>query len=300
MLSGCVFNIQRYSVHDGPGIRTTVFLKGCPLACAWCHNPEGIAPARQLVLVETRCVRCGRCVRACPRAAPNGHAVLPTDHPGCDLCGACVDACAAGAREVAGSEMSVAQVMAVARRDRMFYEESAGGITFSGGEPFLQAEFLLALLQACRDEGYHTAVDTSGFCRADDLLAAVPLTDLFLFDLKLIDDARHREFTGVSNSPILDNLKALAEARARIWLRVPLVAGVNDSERDLAAAARFAATLPGVQQVNLLPYHRTGVAKARRVGFAAGFRAMTTPAAADLERAAAYFREAGLETRTGG
>ena len=300
MQSGCIFNIQRFSIHDGPGIRTTVFLKGCPLSCVWCHNPEGIAPARQLLLVETRCVRCGACSQACPRTEPNGHAVLATTNPGCDLCESCVDACGAGAREVAGRDMSVADVMAVARRDRMFYEESAGGVTFSGGEPFLQAPFLLALLQACRDEGYHTVVDTSGCCRAEDLLAAAPLTDLFLFDVKLMDDARHRQFTGVSNARILENLQALAGVHAQIWLRLPLIAGVNDSERDLAAAARFAATLPSVRQVNLLPYHRTGVAKARRVGFAPGMRALAAPTPAVLERAAWHFRQVGLETRIGG
>jgi pyruvate formate lyase activating enzyme len=300
MRSGCIFNIQRFSVHDGPGIRTTVFLKGCPLACVWCHNPEGIAPARQLLFVETRCVRCGECGQACPRTPPNGHAVLSAAHPDCDLCGSCVEACGTGAREVAGSDMSVADVMSVARRDRMFYEESAGGVTFSGGEPFLQTPFLLALLQACRDEGYHTVVDTSGYCRVEDLLTAAPLTDLFLFDLKLMDDARHRQFTGVSNALILENLKALAGVHSRIWLRLPLIAGVNDSERDLAAAARFAATLPSVGQVNLLPYHRTGVAKARRIGFAPGLSALAAPTPAVLERAASHFRQAGLNTKIGG
>lgn len=300
MHSGRVFNIQRYSVHDGPGIRTTVFLKGCPLACAWCHNPEGIAPAPQLLLIETRCVRCGQCVQACPRTPPNGHAVLPTNNQGCDLCGSCVDACGSGAREVLGEETTADEVMAVVRRDRMFYEESSGGVTFSGGEPFLQAPFLLTLLRACRTEGFHSVVDTSGCCRQEDLLEAAPWVDLFLFDLKLMDDARHREYTGVSNERILENLRALAAANAQIWLRLPLVAGVNDSDRDLAAAARFASTLPGVRQVHLLPYHRTGVAKARRTGFTPGFQAFAPPAPAVLERALSHFRQAGLEARTGG
>ncbi|MHB8951367.1 MAG: glycyl-radical enzyme activating protein [Pirellulaceae bacterium] len=300
MQSGCIFNIQRFSVHDGPGIRTTVFLKGCPLACAWCHNPEGIAPGPQLLLVETRCVRCGECSRACPHPPANGQAVLSTTNPACDLCGSCVEACGAGAREVAGSDMSVDEVMAVARRDRMFYEDSAGGVTFSGGEPFLQTPFLLGLLHACREEGYHTVVDTSGFCPAEDLLAAAPLTDLFLFDLKLMDDARHRQFTGVSNGRILENLQALAQVDAQIWLRLPLIAGVNDSEQDLATAARFAATVPGVRQVNLLPYHGTGVAKARRSGWVAGGRVWAAPSRAVLERAASYFRQVGLETKIGG
>ncbi|MHB9079015.1 MAG: glycyl-radical enzyme activating protein [Pirellulaceae bacterium] len=300
MQSGCIFNIQRFSVHDGPGIRTTVFLKGCPLACVWCHNPEGIAPARQLLLVETRCVHCGACGQVCPRTPLADRGVLSTHNPACDLCGTCVEACGTGAREVAGRDMSVAEVMAVARRDRMFYEESAGGVTFSGGEPFLQTPFLLELLRACRDEGYHTVVDTSGYCRVEDLLAAAPLTDLFLFDLKLLDDARHRQFTGVSNKCILENLKALAGKHSRIWLRLPLIAGVNDSECDLAAAARLAATLPGVSQVNLLPYHCTGVAKARRVGFAPGLSAQAAPTTAVLERAAVHFRQAGLDTRIGG
>jgi pyruvate formate lyase activating enzyme len=300
MRSGCIFNMQRFSVHDGPGIRTTVFLKGCPLSCVWCHNPEGIAPARQLLLVETRCVRCSACVQACPRTPPNGQAVLGTTNPACDLCGSCVEACGAGAREVAGRDMSVTDVMAVVRRDRMFYEESAGGVTFSGGEPLLQTPFLLELLQACRDEGCHAVVDTCGWCRVEDLLAAATLTDLFLFDLKTMDDALHRQFTGVSNALILKNLQALAAVHAPIWLRLPIIAGVNDGERDLARAAQFAATMPSVRQVNLLPYHRAGVAKARRVGFTPGASALAAPTPESLEQAASYFRRAGIETRIGG
>jgi len=166
MRHGTVFNIQQYSVQDGPGIRTTVFLKGCPLCCAWCHNPEGIAARRELIVLENRCAACGACRRACPFAdavAQGGEGAWPARHEKCTLCGACVDACPTGARQLVGREMSVAEVMAAVRRDRIFYEDSGGGVTFSGGEPLLQAGFLLDLLQACRAEGLHTAVDTCGF-----------------------------------------------------------------------------------------------------------------------------------------
>lgn len=299
--SGLVFNIQKYCVHDGPGIRTTVFLKGCPLCCAWCHNPEGVSPERELVVVESRCIVCGECRRACPFAAAiAGAGVLPTRQRSCTLCEACVEACPTGARQVIGREMTVEAVMREAQQDRIFYEDSLGGVTFSGGEPLLQPDFLVALLEACRARGLHTAVDTCGFGCTDHLLSVARLTDLFLFDLKLMDDARHREYCGVPNGPILENLRRLDQVHDNIWLRVPLIPGVNDSHDDLEAIARFSLSIHGVRQVNLLPYHQTGRQKLRRLGQSARLEAAPPPTPEQMEAARQVFQSRGLAARIGG
>jgi len=275
-LCGRVFNIQKYSVQDGPGIRTTVFLKGCPLACVWCHNPESISRHPEVLLVDARCQSCGECARVCPTTPDRSPtASVPVGSDYCIRCGTCVDACPSDARRTAGRETTVKEVMTDVMRDRIFYEDSGGGVTFSGGEPLAQPEFLAGLLIAARAGGLHTAVDTSGFASPVHLLGIAPLTDLFLFDLKLMDDARHRRFTGVSNRLILDNLTALARIHGALWIRMPIIPGVNDADDDLVAAARFIATLAGVQRVSLLPYHATGVAKHRQLGHreaAAGLR----------------------------
>ena len=300
MERGLVFNLQKYSVHDGPGIRTTVFLKGCPLCCAWCHNPEGIAARPELLVLESRCATCGACREACPfGAVAVGTGALPTDLPDCTRCGACVEACPSGARQMAGREWTVDEVLTEVMADRIFYDDSGGGVTFSGGEPLAQPRFLRALLQAARHDGIHTAVDTSGFGCTDELLAAAALTDLFLFDLKLMDDARHREFTGVSNRPILANLAALDRVHRNVWLRVPLIPGVNDDAANLAAVARLAATLPSVRQISVLPYHRTAAAKSRRLGREFALEHVVPPTAEAVARAVAALGGAGLPVHAG-
>ena len=301
MQKGVIFNIQKYSVHDGPGIRTTVFLKGCPLHCPWCHNPEGMSRRRELVVLENRCIGCGQCRLACRYGAvAPGDGPLPARMEECELCGACVEACPTGGRQIVGQELSVGQVLEAVLQDRVFYEESRGGVTFSGGEPLSQPEFLRGLLAACRDQGVHTAVDTCGLAHKEDLLAVAALTDLFLYDLKFMDDAKHQQYTGVSNILILENLQALGRAHERIWLRVPIIPGINADQADLEAAARFAATIPGVRQVNLLPFHRTGLPKARRLGKTNGLTGVQPPSDDVMSRALGVFAKAGLATRAGG
>ena len=301
MPSGLVFNIQKYSLHDGPGIRTTVFLKGCPLCCAWCHNPESISPRRELLVVEGRCAVCGECRHACPFAEQiPGDGVLPSRNKQCILCSECVEACPTGARQMVGREMTVEEVMLEVLRDRVFYEESGGGVTFSGGEPLMQPQFVLALVEACREHGLHTTIDTCGFGYIDHLLTLAPLTDLFLYDLKFMDDAKHREFCGVSNTPILANLQRLTQVHQNICLRVPLIPGVNDSEENLEGLARWATSLPGVRHVNLLPYHPTGVQKFKRLGHVYQLDPVTPPSSERLQAATALFRRFGFETSAGG
>jgi len=301
MQSGVVFNIQKYCLHDGPGIRTTVFLKGCPLSCSWCHNPEGIAPEAEIAVVESRCLVCGECRRACRfNESLPGEGMLQTGHELCTLCGDCVRTCPTGARQFTGTEMTADEVMSQIVRDRIFYEESRGGVTFSGGEPLMQIGFLRELLESCRAEGISTAVDTCGYACTGDLLGVAPITDLFLYDLKFMDDVRHRRYTGVSNAAILNNLEALGSIHSNIWLRVPLIPGVNDSEEEFELLARFAASVRGVRQVNLLPYHRTGLQKFRRLGRTYSMDEVQEPSAELIERIRNKFCAVGLTVMAGG
>jgi pyruvate formate lyase activating enzyme len=216
------------------------------------------------------------------------------------MCGACVEACPTQGRQIVGQELSVSQVLETVLQDQIFYEESGGGVTFSGGEPLSQPGFLRSLLEACRGRGVHTTVDTCGLARAEDVLAVVALTDLFLYDLKFMDDAKHRRYTGVSNALILENLQALGRSHGRIWLRVPIIPGINDDPADLEAAARFAAGIPGVQQVNLLPFHRTGLPKSLRLGQDSGLEEVQPPSTIAMNRAMDIFTRAGLAVKQGG
>ncbi len=301
MVSGLVFNVQRYSIHDGPGIRTTVFLKGCPLRCAWCHNPESKSPQPELTIYQERCVRCGACWEACPQEHLDQVRSGPlVDRVHCIRCGRCVEACVNDARQLVGQTLTIDQLMAELLKDRIFYDDSGGGVTVSGGEPLMQAEFVRQLLDACRDAEISTAVDTCGFGERDDLLAIAPLTDIFLYDVKILDDEKHIRFTGVSNAVILENLRALAQIHSRIWIRVPLVPGFNDSPADIAATARFVASLPGVCQVNLLPYHPLGLHKSERLGTLSNLGAPVRPSAEALEESAEPFRSLGLNVKIGG
>jgi pyruvate formate lyase activating enzyme len=299
--SGLVFNVQKYSLHDGPGIRTTVFLKGCPLCCAWCHNPESQSARTEIVVLENRCAACGECRRACPFGqAATGKGPMPTDAAECLLCGQCAEACPTGARQMIGQRRTVAEIMEAVLQDRIFYEESGGGVTFSGGEPLTQPAFLKAMLEACRAGGLRTAVDTCGFACTDVLLDVAGLSNLVLYDLKLMDDARHRQYTGVSNAPILANLRALARAHQNIWLRVPVIPGINDRDEDWQAAAGFAAGLQGIRQVSILPYHKLGLFKSRRMHHPYSLESVEPPSLERMERAAEIFRKCGLDVKTGG
>jgi pyruvate formate lyase activating enzyme len=301
MTTGRIFNVQRFSLHDGPGLRSTVFLKGCPLACGWCHNPESQAFGAEVIVLENRCAACGACTPACPQDGP----VWPARGrdaaaAGCTLCGACVEACPTRAREFCGSEWTVAELLAELRKDRSFYEASRGGVTFGGGEPLAQPAFLIDALEACQAEGLHTALDTCGQCSLDDLQAAARRSDLVLYDLKHLDPDRHREATGVDNVRILANLQALAAWHPALWIRIPLVPGFNDAPRDLEAMAGFAAGLPGDRPVHLLPFHATGAGKSSRIGRSWAMAGIGVPGPAELDRARRCFEDQGLRTLIGG
>ena len=252
-MNGTVFDIKRFAIHDGPGIRTTVFLQGCPLNCNWCHNPESREPD--------------------PCTAPN----------------------AASLRQ-----LSVHQVMAELEKDRLFYDESGGGVTFSGGEPLLQHAFLGAVLAACSEKDLHTAVDTSGYCEWDIMEPLLAYTRLWLFDIKHMNPEIHVTLTGVDNAPILKNLRQLNEAGARIWIRIPTLQGLTDTPENLGAVADFCRQLEGVQQINVLPWHPGGLDKRKRYGLHTAASEPREPDTAVLETAVQTLRTAGKPVRIGG
>lgn len=266
-LKGRLFDIQRFSVHDGPGIRTTVFLKGCPLRCAWCHNPEGISPRPQLAFDPRRCIGCGYCFRVCRRGAHKmveGRHVL--DRAACEACGTCVTECYADALDFVGREVSVADVMAEVLADRPFYETSGGGLTLSGGEPLAQIDFTEAVLRAARAEGIHCGIETCGHASWASFERIRPLVDLFLYDWKETDPALHKQFTGVTNELIRANLRALYAAGANIVLRCPIIPRVNDRDDHFAGIASLCREMPALLGVEVLAYHRLGLSKAERLG----------------------------------
>lgn len=277
-----VSRVQRFSVDDGPGIRTTVFLKGCNLRCRWCHNPENIEATPELQFKRESCLGCGACAAACDRGVHGfaGGSVSGRAHTlareRCEACGACADVCPTGALELVGHAVPVAEVAAEAARDRAFYERSGGGVTFSGGEPLLQHDALAEALRACKQAGLHTAVDTAGAVPFEWFEQIIPYTDLFLYDVKCVSEGLHRWATGVGNRRILGNARRLGEAGACIHVRTPFVEGVNADAEEAGRIADFVAGLPGVERYEPLAYHDYGLGKyelfgkeTRQDGFAA-------------------------------
>lgn len=292
---GLIFDIRRYSIHDGPGIRTTVFFKGCPLRCWWCHNPESQSTQPELMLRLGRCTACGECQSVCPQGAISVEGVTSTDRERCLACGECAQVCYSGAREMVGRKMNVEQVMAEIERDVLFYDQSGGGVTFSGGEPLMQAGFLLSLLSACRERGIHTTLDTSGYASRAVIQQIYPYVDLFLYDLKLMDPARHKQYIGASNRPILGNLRWLSERGCSLVVRIPLVPTVNDSQADLHQFGQFLAGLPHLDGVELMPYHAIALAKYESLGRSYHLPALLPPDSMQVEHAADILREYGLK-----
>ncbi|UCB52565.1 MAG: glycyl-radical enzyme activating protein [Candidatus Zixiibacteriota bacterium] len=300
--TGIVFDIKRYAIHDGPGIRTTVFLKGCLLDCPWCHNPEGKNEKPEFMWWAEKCIGCRDCQNACPQDAISfSDGSLLLDTPKCDFCGACTDVCPSEALKQVGQKMTVAQVLKVIEKDRAFYDQSGGGVSLSGGEPLLQPDFACALLGACKERGIHTAVDTCGHVDSDALMRIGEQVDLFLYDLKVIDDEKHESFTGVSNKLILENLKKLSDCGQRTIVRFPLVPGVNDDEKDIQEVGELLSSLGGVKEINVLPYHKGGVEKLERLRNSKNkFFTDQTPSVDVLNEVKSKLRAFGLRVELGG
>ena len=338
--TGTIFDIERFSTHDGPGTRTTVFLKGCFLKCAWCHNPEAMDPHLELMYDEGKCIHCLTCFPACPsgalsladRAAGEAPPTDPSPSPDscpepgtrvfdvtrCDHCGACVEACYAEALEMVGQTVSVPEAYAEVERDRAFYQRTGGGVTVSGGEPLYQQPFVLELLRQCREGGLHTALDTTAFGKWEPLAELLEYADLVLLDLKLMDGDRHRAHTGVYNASILRNAAEVARhvvERERtastgqpsqntgVWIRVPVIPGINDDAENLSETARFVREdmVGAVKRVELLGYHQLGGAKFQRLGRPDPLPGVTPPSREELSSLAAGMAEqlqgTGIEVR---
>lgn len=299
MLKGFIYNIQRFSLHDGPGIRTTIFFKGCPLQCWWCQNPESISRSYNLSKHPERCLGCGSCLAICREKA------LAIDRDGpvidrhrCNLCLECATTCPAKALEAIGEEITLEALIEEALRDRFIFDDSGGGITLSGGEPLLQLDFLSALLEAFKKEGIATAVDTCGYASWPALSLAASLADLVLYDLKLVDSAKSRLYTGVPSIPIIENLEKLAAVKDRILVRFPVIPTITDERENLEA---IAATLKrcGLKELELIPYHRYGRSKYDRLDLHYRPGEITPPAPEQLKEIVMFFENRGIKTSNG-
>jgi pyruvate formate lyase activating enzyme len=302
MADGLIFDIKRYAINDGPGIRVAVFFKGCNLNCTWCHNPEGISPKLEKMYTAAKCIGCGTCVEACEVQAITltSHGIV-TDESLCTLCGSCAEVCPTKAIEMSGRLMTVPEIMEIIEKERAFFDQSGGGVTFSGGEPLVHSNMLIELLDECDKRGIHRAVDTAGNISTEVLLDVAGRTDLFIYDLKIMDPDLHEQWTGVRNDKILHNLRELASTGAHIIIRIPLVGGVNDEEANIRKTAEFIMSLPGEgMEVHLLPYHAIAQHKYAKLGKQDAFVLMEEPGRESLDRVAGWFGEYGIKVQVGG
>lgn len=301
MHPGIIFDVKQYAIHDGPGIRTTVFLKGCPLCCRWCHNPEGIGTRPQILYRKRRCIGCGECVDVCPE---NALSLMPegviTNRILCKSDGACAEICPADARELVGKTVSPEAMLEIVKKDIPFYSQSGGGVTFSGGEPLMQPEFLFRCLRLCGREGIHRALDTSGYAELEIVKQMAMETDLFLYDLKFMDTEKHMHFTGVSNQLILANLKYLARSGAQVIIRLPLIPGINDDDKNIDLVGMFLRVLPEIETVHILPYHGYQQNKYVRLETEYMLKDIPLPTPESLFRAEKRLESFGLKVDIGG
>ena len=301
--SSLVFDTKRYAINDGPGVRVTIFLKGCPLNCNWCHNPESVSPKMEKMFSAKQCIGALSCIEDCPENALTLDRELGvvTDFDACNMCGKCAESCPSGAMEMVAVPMSITDVIEAVNEERTIIEQSGGGVTFSGGEPLMHHRFLVEALDECGREGFHRTVDTSGFTSKAILLEVAKRTDHWLFDLKCMDSDTHLEWTGVRNEKILANLETLAATGASINIRIPLIEGVNADDENIVESARFISALAGEsKQVNILPYHKIAENKYLKLGRTIKLDGMSEPSVQRQEEIVKIVESHGLEVVVGG
>jgi pyruvate formate lyase activating enzyme len=297
---GIVFDVKRYATDDGPGIRTTVFFKGCPLRCWWCHNPESQYPKPELMYKRSRCKGSGECAKICPtNAISKGAQYVSINRKLCNLCGKCALDCPSDALMLVGRAAREDEILKEIEKDVTFYDESAGGVTFSGGEPLMQPDFLEALLEGCEERNIHTALDTCGYASCETVDRIKDKVDLFLYDIKSMDDRAHRKYTGVSNKVIIRNFKRLVENGSNISIRFPIIPGVNDDAENITRTGEFALS-HGVKQVCLLPYHRAGIEKYRNLDKTYRLEDLQSPSDEKMQMIKEKLIMLGLDVRIGG
>jgi pyruvate formate lyase activating enzyme len=297
-----IFDIKRYAINDGPGIRITIFFKGCPLSCRWCHNPESQSPEQQKFYTAGRCIGAGDCIEICPiDALTLTSEGIVTDWELCNLCGKCAEACPTKAIEMSGRFYTSQELLKIIEKEQVHFEQSGGGLTISGGEPLMFPEYLVELLALCKQAGIHTTVDTSGFAPKETLLNVAKHTDLFLYDIKLMNPVLHKKWTGVDNKLILENLKVLTNAGKPVNIRVPLIKNVNADEQNLRTTAQFISQLNGkIPPVNLLPYHPISKGKYKKMGIPWNSYGMEELTEKEIEQAIQLFKGYGIEVDVGG